>query len=158
MHSKRWSASGYAAVAATLQAAGATVALVGADSDRAAATAVTRYGAPVHDLIGKTSVACLGALAARSRVFVGNDSGMTHLAAATGCPTVAIFGPTEPGLYAPRGQWVRVVSPSPRHRSGGDGSVRQPYRFVGPWQEHVSAATVSEAALAGLLARHPGRC
>ena len=44
-----------------------------------------------------------------ARAYVGNDSGITHLAAAAGTPVVAIFGPTDPGLWAPRGQCVRVI-------------------------------------------------
>ncbi len=41
---------------------------------------------------------------------VGNDSGVMHLAAAVGCPTVSVWGPTEPEKWAPRGEkhrWVR---------------------------------------------------
>lgn len=45
-----------------------------------------------------------------ARVYVGNDSGITHLAAAAGVPTVAIFGPTDPAVWAPRGPAVRVVA------------------------------------------------
>jgi ADP-heptose:LPS heptosyltransferase len=41
--------------------------------------------------------------------FVGNDSGITHLAAALGRPTVALFGPTDWRIWAPRGQHVRVL-------------------------------------------------
>jgi len=47
-------------------------------------------------------------LAAR-RLYVGNDSGVTHLAAAVGCPTVVLFGATNPRVWAPRGPRVRVV-------------------------------------------------
>lgn len=47
---------------------------------------------------------------ATARVYVGNDSGITHLAAAAGAPVVAIFGPTDPAIWAPRGENVRVVS------------------------------------------------
>jgi len=158
MPGKRWSAGGYTAVAAALQEAGATVALVGAGTDRAVANAVAAQGTTLHDLVGKTSLAALGALAAQSSVFVGNDSGITHLAAATGCPTVAIFGPTEPRLYAPRGQSVRVVSPAPSLRIGGEGSVRRPYVFARPWQEHLPADVVCEAAVAVLLSRRSGDC
>ena len=43
-----------------------------------------------------------GQLAA-SRHFIGNDSGITHLSAAVGCPTVSLFGPTRPEVWAPRG-------------------------------------------------------
>jgi len=45
-----------------------------------------------------------------ARVYVGNDSGITHLAAAAGAPVVAIFGPTDPEVWAPRGDRVRVVA------------------------------------------------
>jgi hypothetical protein len=44
-----------------------------------------------------------------ARVYIGNDSGITHLAAAVGVPVVAIFGPTDPQVWAPRGARVRVV-------------------------------------------------
>ena len=47
---------------------------------------------------------------ATSRVYVGNDSGITHLAAAAGAPVVAIFGPTDPAVWAPRGEHVRAIS------------------------------------------------
>lgn len=47
---------------------------------------------------------------ASARAYIGNDSGITHLAAAVGMPVVAIFGPTDPALWAPRGDRVRVVS------------------------------------------------
>jgi len=47
---------------------------------------------------------------AGARLYVGNDAGITHLAAAVGTPVVAIFGPTDPALWAPRGERVRVVA------------------------------------------------
>jgi len=43
----------------------------------------------------------LGALCELASLYVGNDVGSTHVAAATGCPTLAIYGPTDPGVYAP---------------------------------------------------------
>ena len=43
------------------------------------------------------------------RLFVGHDTGVTHLAAAVGTPTVALFGPTDPAVWAPLGEHVRVV-------------------------------------------------
>jgi heptosyltransferase-3 len=49
---------------------------------------------------------------ATARVYIGNDSGITHLAAAAGVPVVAIFGPTDPAVWVPRGDRVRVVSGS----------------------------------------------
>ena len=46
---------------------------------------------------------------AEARLYVGNDSGITHLAAAVGTPVIAIFGPTDPAIWAPRGENVRIV-------------------------------------------------
>jgi len=43
------------------------------------------------------------------RAFVGNDSGITHLAAYVGCPTVALFGPTDPRTWGPVGRRARVI-------------------------------------------------
>ena len=46
---------------------------------------------------------------ARARLYVGNDSGITHLAAAVGTPVLALFGPSDPAVWAPRGPNVRVA-------------------------------------------------
>ena len=45
---------------------------------------------------------------AKARLYIGNDSGITHLAAAVGTPVLALFGPTDPEIWAPRGPHVRV--------------------------------------------------
>jgi heptosyltransferase-2 len=42
-------------------------------------------------------------------IFVGHDSGISHLAAAAGAECVLLFGPTDPAIWAPRGQHVRVL-------------------------------------------------
>jgi ADP-heptose:LPS heptosyltransferase len=52
----------------------------------------------------------LGCWFASARVYIGNDSGITHLAAAVGTPVVAIFGPTGPAVWAPRGERISVLS------------------------------------------------
>ncbi|MBW2038210.1 MAG: glycosyltransferase family 9 protein [Deltaproteobacteria bacterium] len=52
----------------------------------------------------------LGALLSHASLFIGNDSGISHLAAALGVPTVSIFGPTDPLVWAPRGErafWIQ---------------------------------------------------
>jgi ADP-heptose:LPS heptosyltransferase len=49
----------------------------------------------------------------RARLYVGNDSGMTHLGAATGVQTLALFGPTDPAVWAPRGENVTVLKDEP---------------------------------------------
>lgn len=49
---------------------------------------------------------------ASARVYIGNDSGISHLAAALGTPTVALFGPTRPEVWAPRGPQVKILAKS----------------------------------------------
>ena len=51
----------------------------------------------------------LASVLSHAQCYVGNDSGVTHLAAALGVPTVAIFGPTDPAVWAPLGSHVTVV-------------------------------------------------
>lgn len=47
---------------------------------------------------------------AGAQVYIGNDSGISHLAAAAGAPVVALFGPTNPSVWAPRGPRVEVIA------------------------------------------------
>jgi len=49
------------------------------------------------------------ALAGKTKIYLGNDSGITHLFAACGVKTIAIFGPTSPFIWSPRGKNVRVI-------------------------------------------------
>ena len=51
----------------------------------------------------------LAAVLKASKAYLGNDSGITHLAASLGLPTVALFGPTDPALWGPKGPGVRIV-------------------------------------------------
>jgi ADP-heptose:LPS heptosyltransferase len=52
----------------------------------------------------------LGTWLASASVYIGNDSGVSHLAAAVGTPVVALFGPTDPAIWAPRGERVAIYS------------------------------------------------
>lgn len=56
-----------------------------------------------------TSLAELGSWIRGARLYIGNDSGITHLAAAVGTPTLALFGPSSPPNWAPRGANVKVL-------------------------------------------------
>jgi len=51
----------------------------------------------------------LAAILSQCNLFIGNDSGITHLAAALGVPTVALFGPTDPYVWGPRGKTVFIT-------------------------------------------------
>jgi len=61
------------------------------------------------------SLPALASLLSRAGLYVGNDSGVTHLAAALGIPTLALFGPTQPSTWGPLGERARTLrSPSER--------------------------------------------
>jgi heptosyltransferase-2 len=64
-------------------------------------------------LAGETDLPALVAVLADADLFVGNDSGPMHVAAAVGTPTVGIFGSTSPVWTAPRGPAARSVGPAP---------------------------------------------
>ena len=74
-----------------------------------------REGQPV---VSGCTVEAIAAFLLACAGYVGNDSGVTHLAAALGTPVVAVFGPTDPAVWAPRGPNVRVVQA--QRRVGGD--------------------------------------
>lgn len=105
---KRWPVERFAALAAGLDV---PVAVVGgkAEAPLAAAIAAVVPGRCI-DLTGRTSLVGLGAVARRAAFAIGNDTGPTHLLAAAGCPTLALFGAeSDPALCAPRGRAVAVL-------------------------------------------------
>jgi ADP-heptose:LPS heptosyltransferase len=55
------------------------------------------------------SAGALASLLRRCSAYLGNDSGVTHLAALVGVPTVALFGPSDPALWSPLGSRVTVL-------------------------------------------------
>ena len=55
----------------------------------------------------------IAGLLVQGRLFIGHDSGLTHLAALVGIPTVALFGPTDPERWAPRGAQVTILTGGP---------------------------------------------
>jgi heptosyltransferase III len=62
------------------------------------------------DLIGRLSLPEIAAFLSRSQLFIGNDSGLMHLAAAAGAPTLGLFGPTSAEEYAPSGRRAAAVT------------------------------------------------
>ena len=122
----------------------AAILLLGAKEDRPLTQAMAgMISAPVADLTGRTTLSQLGALCEMADLYVGNDTGPTHVAAAAGCRTLAIFGPTDParsGPYAGRGPAITLWHPD----AAGAGFS---------WEDGV---TVAEArAAADLLLKKP---
>jgi heptosyltransferase III len=100
---KRWTADGWHQVAAHLRARGLKVVATGAAAaaERAYLDLVWGDLTEVTRRDGELSWPQLTALLTHARIFVGPDTSVTHLAAASGCPTVALFGPTDPRLWGP---------------------------------------------------------
>jgi lipopolysaccharide heptosyltransferase III len=101
-HYKRWTSEGWRALAAELTKRGLQVVATGGPaSDERAYLDEVWAGATVTRVDGRLNWGELTGVLARARVFVGPDTSVTHLAAAAGCPTVALYGPTDPRLWGP---------------------------------------------------------
>lgn len=108
---KTWAAENFAVTAADLLApdgpmAGGRLMLLGGEQDRYAAEAVRRSipSGRLIDLVGRTDLLTAYAALKHARLFIGNDSGTMHLAAAAGAPTLGLFGPSDDALYGPWGE------------------------------------------------------
>ncbi len=111
---KRWPAAKYAELAAGLAAETDGLILVfGTEADQKAAGEISAAaGDNVLDLTGKTSLAMAMACIDRCRVFVTNDSGLMHVAAALNTPLVAVFGSTDHIATGPYSEQATVIRQS----------------------------------------------
>jgi ADP-heptose:LPS heptosyltransferase len=109
---KQWPPERFAEVARGLiEARAATIVLTGSEGDRAIVEAVKRTlpFARVVDATGEADLLTLAALLTRTALLVTGDTGPMHLAVAVRTPVVAVFGPSDPVRYAPRGPADFVV-------------------------------------------------
>jgi heptosyltransferase-3 len=101
---KQWTQNGWRELAVALVARGLSVVATGgpAENERRYLDEVWGGGSvPVSRVDGKLNWPQLGGLLSNARVYVGPDTSVTHLAAATGCFTIALYGPTDPRLWGP---------------------------------------------------------
>jgi heptosyltransferase-2 len=108
---KRWSAVRFGRVASKLGSElGVKTVMLGDEADRYLCPEVKKESPGIIDAVGKTDLGKLGALVARSRLILSNDSAPVHFAAAVGTPAIAIFGPTVTEFgFAPSGSGDFVV-------------------------------------------------
>jgi ADP-heptose:LPS heptosyltransferase len=157
---KQWEPERFADVARRLiESTGATVVLTGSDADRSLVNAVARTlpSSQVIDVAGHLDLLTLAAILERLDLLITGDTGPMHLAAAVATPIVAVFGPSDPARYAPRGPLDRVVrvdlpcSPCNRIR-------RPPARCAGHTPDCLAVLTadsVFAAAMAVLQESRP---
>ncbi|ABI58137.1 glycosyl transferase, family 9 [Alkalilimnicola ehrlichii MLHE-1] len=147
---KHWPVERYAALSDWLSDQGLSPALVGAAPDRAAADRMLAHCTrPPLDLVARLELGPLIALFQRCGLFVGNDSGPMHLAAAAGAPIVALFGPTDPRRWGPlseRAVIVRGTEPVPPGE--GKKSFADGRRMDSITVEQVRSAVVEQLTLA----------
>jgi ADP-heptose:LPS heptosyltransferase len=103
---KNWPADRFGALVARLSPDRPWLLVEGpADAVPAAELARVPRGCRARDLPPRT----LGALLSQAGAYVGNDSGVSHLSATWGAPTLALFGPTSPDIWAPLGPRVSTL-------------------------------------------------
>ena len=100
---KNWPWKNFLALAEALRAQDCTIAWCMGPAEEA-------LQPPDGDVVlRETPLPRLASFLSGARLCVGNDSGIAHLAAAVGCPTLTLFGPTDPARWAPRGPSARVL-------------------------------------------------
>jgi heptosyltransferase III len=118
---KTWNDARFAAVADWILAHyHAQVVFVGSEAERVTETAVR---ASVKErgtiwLTGALTLDEVAALLVDAKLFLGNDGGPAHLAAAAGTPAVVLFGPTDPRRFGPWSDRVTILEPSPKREPG----------------------------------------
>lgn len=139
---KMWRGARFAEVIQRLTAPkgilpGARVAIFGAAAERNLAQPVLAAVRPPRrlDLIGKIDLLTAFTALRRCALFIGNDSGLMHLAAAAGIPTLGLFGPSRVEHYAPWGPRAGAVT------------TRIPYESLvgGPNYDHRSTDTLMDS-------------
>ena len=106
---KRWPVAHFVTLAQALKERGYRLALFGGpDEEEMCRTVLEAVEGEAFWGLGR-SLSEVAAIAAQCDLFVGGDSGPLHIAAAVGTPTLALFGPTDPGLVAPLGSEHRVL-------------------------------------------------
>jgi len=107
---KRWPAERYAEFALWLKDKGFNPVLLGGAEDIEVINRILNIFPTIHNLSQKTNFFEIGVLASKSLAIIGNDTGSIHLAAAMKCPTLVLWSnASEPEIYAPRGQHVKVL-------------------------------------------------
>ncbi len=154
---KTWPPAHFAAAARALSApgaafAGAPIVLLGGPGEEAIAAQVAQ-GLPeaqVINAVGKLDLLAVAALVARAGLFIGNDSGLMHIAAAAGARTLGLFGPSPEVIYGPWGDKTQSIRGPRDYQTLWDFERSQP--DTGSLMQDLTVPAVVAAA-EGLLQR-----
>jgi lipopolysaccharide heptosyltransferase III len=138
---KQWRGERFAGLAQRLTAPGgplpgARVAVFAAEHERGQARAVLEAipGDRRIDLVGRVDLLTAAAALRRCALFIGNDTGLMHIAAAIGTPTLGLFGPSPIEKYAPWGSRTAVVR-----------TADAPETMFGPGFDHLTTDTLMDS-------------
>ena len=138
---KQWRAERFAELGRRLIApdgafAGARVAVLAAQHERQQAEPLLAAIPPERtiDLIGRTGLLTAAAVLRRCTMFIGNDTGLMHIAAASDAPTLGLFGPSPVEHYAPWGRCTAVVR-----------TADPPETMFGPGFDHRTTDTLMDS-------------
>lgn len=107
---KNWPIGNWQRLADRIATAGSRLLLVGGEADGAALDSLSHALAVHRPLIARNlPLPTLAALLSRSAAYFGHDTGISHIAAATGTPSTLLFGPTDPSVWAPAGGHVKII-------------------------------------------------
>ena len=108
---KNWPVEKWRQLAGKLLAANPEVklAIIGGEADAAAVSALRGLAASRVVLWENLPLPELARRLAGARLYLGHDTGVSHLAAAAGVPSLLLFGPSDPGVWAPPHEHVRVL-------------------------------------------------
>jgi ADP-heptose:LPS heptosyltransferase len=109
---KLWPPERFAAAFRALAEPGTRAVIMGGpgDAERAMAAPLAAALPDAINLVGQLTLPEVSACLARAHLFIGNDSGLMHMAAAAGAPTIGLFGPTPADIYGPAGRSAVAVN------------------------------------------------
>jgi ADP-heptose:LPS heptosyltransferase len=148
-----------ATVVVALQISGATPVILEGPADRVAVERLLRSCVTPPIVLKGLDVLSVAGVLAQARLFVGQDSGVTHMAGLMGVRTVALFGPTDPTRWAPRGTHVTVVQGAPcLCQSWGDVSRCEEKPCLKIPKDHLVTVCLAQLREAAVRQRIPSTC
>jgi len=148
-----------ASIVVALQISGATPVILEGPADREPVERLLQSCVDPPIVLKGLDVHTVAGVLAQARLFVGQDSGVTHMAGLMGVRTVALFGPTDPARWAPRGSHVTVVQGAPcLCQSWGDVSRCEGKPCLDMSQEYLVAVCLTHLKEAAVRQRIPSGC
>jgi heptosyltransferase-2 len=108
---KNWPVERWLELARAMIADGHRLVVFGGEADQEILGVIDReFAKGTIDFARDLPLPMVASVLARAQRYFGHDTGVTHIAAAVGIPATVLFGPTDPSVWAPRGENVRVVT------------------------------------------------